>query len=302
MREVKKAVQYWCRDVIDGNLTGRGTTIAVLDTGIHLHPDFGTRVIGFKDFVNNRPEPYDDNGHGTHVAGILAGDGRSLNRMYAGMAPEAHIVSAKVLNEKGDGQIDQVIMGIQYILREQRHLGIQIVNISIGTLPHPQNEGEQALLYWVEKLWDAGLVVVTAAGNMGPREGSITLPGISRKVITVGASGAPEDTGRPAGRKRMYSGCGPTQDCVKKPDVTAPGFGVYSCNYEYPQKSRSPYIQKSGSSMATPVVAGAAALLLQKYPDLKNIDVKMRMWSCCKDAGLKENCQGHGLINIPNLL
>lgn len=302
MKELKKTIHYWCPDVIDRKLTGKGVTIAVLDTGIQLHPDLVSHIADWKDCVNGREQPYDDNGHGTHVAGILAGDGRCMKRMYAGMAPDARLVPVKVLNGKGDGRIDQVIRGIRYILKEKERLRIRIVNISIGTLPHPQNEGEQTLLFWVEKLWDAGLVVVAAAGNLGPAQGSITLPGISRKVITVGACQEPAGAGIPAGARRMYSGCGPTLDCVKKPDVTAPGLGIYSCNYLYPKHSRMPYIKKSGTSMATPVISGASALLLEKYPDMSNTEVKLRVWNGCEDTGLPENRQGHGRIHIQKLL
>lgn len=302
MKELKKTIHYWCPDVIDRKLAGRGIAIAVLDTGIQPHPDLASHISGWRDCVNAREQPYDDNGHGTHVAGILAGDGRCMNRMYAGMAPDARLIAVKVLNEKGDGRIDQVIQGIRFILKEKERLGIRIVNVSIGTLPHPQNEGERQLLFWVEKLWDAGLVVVAAAGNLGPEEGSITLPGISRKVITVGACQEAAGTALTSGRKRMYSGCGPTLECIKKPDVAAPGLGIYSCNYLYPKRSRMPYIRKSGTSMATPVVSGAAALLLGKYPDMTNTEVKLRIWNSCEDMGVPENQQGHGRIHIQKLL
>ena len=301
MKELKNKIHYWCPEVTRYPLTGKHVTAAVLDTGIAAHPDLAPRLLGWKDCVNGERHCYDDNGHGTHVAGILGGDGKCSGRQYAGIAPEVSIIGVKVLDEKGDGQIENVISGIQYVLDEQKRSRIRIANISLGTLPHPGNEEEERLLFWVERLWDAGIVVVTAAGNMGPDAGSITLPGISRKVITVGACDT--FTGQ-RGMKTApaYSGCGPTLECIKKPDVSAPGNRVFSCNFRYPSTSRFPYIGKNGTSMATPVISGAAALLLQKYPDMSNMEMKLRLWDSCDNAGLPENWQGHGRINIQKFL
>ena len=302
MQNLKQSIHYWCPDTVSGNLTGKGIGIAVLDTGIAPHPDLRQHIVSWKDMVNGEKQPYDDNGHGTHVTGILAGDGRSSNRIMAGMAPRAGIVAVKVLNSKGDGRIADVIGGIRYILKERNRYNIRVVNISIGTAPHPGNEDEANLVNWVERLWDAGMVVVTAAGNMGPETCSITLPGISRKVITVGSCVRLHESIDNMKKAYLYSGCGPTEDCIKKPDVTAPGTGIYSCNYRYPFRSRLPYLKKSGTSMATPVVSGCTALLLEKYPDMKNIEVKLRLWESCEDLGLPENRQGHGQINVEKFL
>ncbi|MGN0405393.1 MAG: S8 family peptidase [Bariatricus sp.] len=302
MYNLKRNVHYWCQDTISGNLTGKGIGIAVLDTGIAPHPDLKERLIAWKDMVHDRENPYDDNGHGTHVAGILSGDGRSSRKTISGMAPKSGIMAVKVLNSKGDGKISHVIGGIRFILQERHRYHIRIVNISIGTAPHPGNEDEDELVYWVEQLWDAGLVVVTAAGNLGPDTCSITLPGISRKVITVGSCLRQTCSNDVSRQAFLYSGCGPTEDCVKKPDITAPGNGIYSCNYRYPVYSRMPYLKKSGTSMATPVVSGSTALLLEKYPDMRNTEVKLRLWESCDDLGLPENRQGHGQINVAKLL
>ncbi len=302
MYSLKRNVHYWCQDTISGNLTGKGINIAILDTGIAPHPDLKDHMIAWKDMVHNREKPYDDNGHGTHVSGILSGDGRSSRKTISGIAPESGIMAVKVLNSKGDGRIAHVIGGIQYILRERNRYRIRIVNISIGTAPHPGNADEAELVSWVDRLWDAGLVVVTAAGNLGPDTCSITLPGISRKVITVGSCLGQSFSNEVPQQALLYSGCGPTEECVKKPDITAPGNGIYSCNYRYPVYSRMPYLKKSGTSMATPVVSGSVALLLEKYPDMKNTEVKLRLWDSCDDLGLPENRQGHGQINITKLL
>ena len=278
MQTLKQKIHYWCPDTTSGTITGKGVCVAILDTGMALHPDLKYRIVGWKDMVQKKRSPYDDNGHGTHVAGILAGDGRSSHRMMVGMAPRADLIAVKVLNQKGDGRISDVIGGIQYILREQKRYKIRVVNISIGTAPHAGNEDEKKLVYWVDRLWDAGMVVITAAGNMGPGEGSITLPGNSKKVITVGSCLKNTSEVQQEKSAFSYSGCGPTGECIAKPDVTAPGTGIYSCNYRYPYQSNMPYLKKSGTSMATPVVSGCTALLLEKYPDMKNVEVKMHLW------------------------
>lgn len=302
MKEVKKKIHY---DHISNSpqlLTGKGITIALLDSGCAPHPDLAGRISGWCDCVHGKTALYDNNGHGTHLAGILVGSGRAMDGHFSGIAPGAKLVVLKVLNEKGGGKIAQVILGIRFTLALQKKLNIRIVNLSLGTRFHPDDEDEQKLLYWVDRLWDAGLIVVTAAGNFGPGAKSITLPGVSRKVITVGACEAGDVRREDPGQPQEYSGCGPTGECIKKPDISAPGNHIYSCNYRYPRFSRLPYIKKSGTSMATPVVAGAAALLLEKYPDMNNIEVKMRLWNSCEDLGLPENRQGHGRLDLRKLL
>ena len=130
-------------------------------------------------------------------------------------------------------------------------------------------------------LWDAGLVVVVSAGNYGPKDGTIAIPGSSRKVITVGVTGGSQIVNVHSQKEWNYSGRGPTKQCVVKPDLTAPGTKVISCNGQYTHRWKKPYISKSGTSMATPVVAGAIACLLSKYPDMTNVEVKLRLRESC---------------------
>ena len=293
MKDLKRKIHYWCSDTMQNKITGKGVVCAVLDTGITQHPDLAGRIVGWKDCVQGKKTIYDDNGHGTHVAGILAGNGKSGRGLYSGMAPEAQIFAVKVLNQRGGGKIRDVINGIRYVLLKQKEMKIRIVNISIGTLPHKKDPEDELFLFWVERLWDAGLVVVTASGNKGPKEGSVTIPGNSQKVITVGAD---EELGK------KYSGCGPTGDCIKKPDLAVPGNRIYSCNYLYPVRSPYAYIPKTGTSMATPVVSGAAALVLQKYPDMCNLELKYRLWNSCEKGRYYDRRQGHGNLHVEKLL
>ena len=177
---------------------------------------------------------------------------------------------------------------------------MRIVNISVGTQPNLAQEQKQIFLEAVEELWDRGLVVVVSAGNYGPEEGSVAVPGNSPKVITVGV---PDTEIRAASRRKNnvnYSGRGPTGACVVKPDVFAPGTGIISCNARYGHSGEHPYIMKTGTSMATPVVSGTIACLLSKYPDMTNVEVKLKLReSCVKSPGTGA---GWGLLNVERLL
>jgi len=160
-------------------------------------------------------------------------------------------------------------------------------------------------------VWDNGIVVVVAAGNNGPGPMSISTPGISRKVITVGSSDdnvAVEIFGN--SKSKDYSGRGPTPFCIKKPDIVAPGSNIISCNISrYSLRSKDGYANspmmytvKSGTSMATPVVSGAIALLLSKYPNLTNKEVKLKLRESAVDLGHHWEKQGWGLLNVRRLL
>ena len=167
--------------------------------------------------------------------------------------------------------------------------GIRIINISVGAAAM-DSKAAARLIKAVEQAWDQGFVVVTAAGNMGPAYGSVTAPGSSKKVITVGASDMLD-------RISSVSGAGPTAECVCKPDLVAPGADVISC-----ANKRNSYAIKSGTSMSTPRVSGAIALLLQKDPFLTNVEVKMLLRESCLDLGYPRNRQGWGKLDIQKLL
>ena len=284
MEQVKEKVSYWCEDTKSYRVEGEGIGVAVLDTGIALHPDFDSRITYFKDFVNKQEMLYDDNGHGTHIAGIIGGSGKLSDGVYSGIAPKCNLIPLKVLDKRGNGEITYVIEGIKWILQNSEKYNIRVVNISVGTLPNTEKAEEEKLLTAVEELWNRGMVVVVAAGNYGPKRQSITVPGVSKKVITVGASDDGIELFTIEGPLQDYSGRGPTEECVMKPDLVAPGSKIYSCNSRYGKKGRA-YTHKSGTSMATPVVSGAVALLLSKYPEMTNVEVKLRLRQTCVDLG-----------------
>lgn len=265
--------------------TGKGIGVCILDTGIYEHIDFTGRIWAFYDFLAFKRRPYDDNGHGTHVAGLVAGDGTASMGKYRGAAPGCGIISLKVLDRYGTGSQDDVLRALRWIRENRQQYRIRVVNISVGTTCNSKRNHAR-LLESVEQLWDEGVVVVTAAGNQGPRPGSITAPGSSKKVITVGSSDLLE--GRSA-----ISGRGPTEECVCKPDIVAPGNKIMSC---VPGKPYS-YGVKSGTSMSTPLVTGAIACALEKDPTLTNTDIKTMLMNSAEDMGLPQNLQGWGKFN-----
>ncbi|MDO4337633.1 MAG: S8 family peptidase [Eubacteriales bacterium] len=270
--------------------TGKGVGVAILDTGLYPHRDFANRIRAFADFLSYKKYPYDDNGHGTHVAGILGGDGRASGGKYRGMAPGCGLIGLKVLDRFGNGNKEDLLRAFEWLRRNYEKYGIRIVNISVGTTYKTRNEHE-ALIRGVEALWDSGLVVVAAAGNQGPRPGSITAPGSSRKVITVGSSDMLEG-------KSAVSGRGPTFECVCKPDLVAPGNRITACA----PGPDFPYGTKSGTSMSTPLVSGAIALMLEKNPGLTNVEIKMMLRDSTDDLGLPRNQQGWGKFNCKKFL
>ena len=297
-------------------LTGRGIGIAIMDTGIGHHPDLtGSKscLAGFYDTINNRPTFYDDNGHGTHVAGIIAGNGSACHGLYRGIAPGAHIYMIKVLNKNGEGNTENVIKGIDWILKHYIEYNIRIVNISVGSTKDKKFNEDSPLVKSVNKLWSAGLVVLTAAGNHGPAPYSIGAPGNSRKIITVGASEA-----KLYENSRDYSGRGPTDNCIKKPDIVAPGSNVTSCypieltsryspayyrkNNKIEYHGNAPYLARSGTSMSTPVVSACIALLLEKNPSMSNKDVKLHLRNTAYNLGFPHSRQGWGMIKCDRLL
>ncbi len=277
-------------------ITGRGITAAVLDTGICAHPDFDDRIVCFYDFTGRSPRLYDDASHGTHVSGILGGNGCASGGKYRGIAPECRLVHLKVLDRFGQGRMKDLREGIEWVIENKERYQIRIMNISAGA-SREDSESEQ-LLQAVESAWDAGIVVVVAAGNMGPEPMTVTIPGNSRKVITVGASD--EFRIHPAHRNASYSGRGPTKECICKPELAAPGTGIVSCSANW--RIGRYYQAKSGTSMAAPAISGCVALLLSREPYLSNVEVKMRLKNAAEDAGLPFNRQGWGIPNMKKLL
>ena len=295
MNQARKSIH--CEDLDTMGLTGAGVGVAVLDTGIYPHEDFENRIMAFKDFVRRRPGPYDDNGHGTHIAAMIGGNGASSDGRYRGVAPGCGLIAVKVLDFRGNGFASDVLAGLRWIRENKEKYGIRVVNISVGSLSRKDMSENSVLVRGVDAAWDDGLVVVVAAGNHGPGRMTITTPGISRKVITVGCSDDYKEVEVMGNRMVDYSGRGPTMACISKPDLVAPGSGIISCCNQPGQ-----YMPKSGTSMSTPLVSGAVALLLERYPQMTNRGVKLRLIARAGETGRPHNQQGWGLLDVGRLL
>jgi len=280
---------YWFgADAIatDYGLTGAGMAIAVIDTGIDPgHADLdGGKIIGWKDYVNGLTTPYDDHGHGTHVSSIAAGAGHG-NPIYKGVAPGASLVGVKVLNSGGSGLNSDVIAAIDWCVTNKNAFlyPIKVMNLSLGS--GGSSDGTDSVCVACNNAMDAGIVVVLAAGNDGPATYTIGSPAAAAKPVTVGAM---SDLGKngfylagygpPSDR---YSSRGPTADGRIKPDVSAPGVNIMAAQYG----TTTGYVQMSGTSMASPFVAGISALILQRNPTFTPALVKSRIMSTAQDWG-----------------
>jgi serine protease AprX len=315
--------------VPESGFTGAGVTVAVVDSGVALHPEIQTLVAAV-DFVNVVPPlglppnpntnplaSVDPMGHGTHVAGIIAGNGsHSTGGKLAGVAPLASLVSVRVLDGTGHGQASDVLAGLQWILAHKAEFGIGVVNISLG---HPVYEtiDTDPLVQAVDSLWDAGIVVVCSAGNAG-RSGLVTItsPCNSRKVITVGALNDRRTPITTDDIMATYSSKGPTAiDLIAKPDLVAPGNRIVSTRSAgsyldtlFPERRVAAdilqpdvfeHIEMSGTSMAAPIVAGTAALMLEQDPTLNPATVKARlMLSARKPPFGSPFITGAGVLDI----
>ena len=184
MYRVRK--QLGCNDVLQQSCKGSPVTVAVLDTGIYPHPDFMGRIIAFQDFVNQKSMVYDDSGHGTHVAGCIGGSGFSSGGRYKGVAPQCLLCIGKVLDHEGDGSIESMYQGLLWIMQNRLKYRIRILNISVGIGQNGERKKLEEVAGLLEAVWDAGIVVICAAGNAGPENGTLSPLGKSRKVITVG--------------------------------------------------------------------------------------------------------------------
>ena len=266
----------------DGNASAYSSAdlvAAVIDTGIdagHVDLDEG-KVLAFKDFVNGRTAPYDDNGHGTHIAGTIAGDGDGrTDGANRGVAPAAGLVGVKVLDANGGGTMADVTAAIDWIVENRDVYGIEVINLSLGASGCA--DGTDATSVAADNAHAAGLLVAVAAGNDGPGTCTIGAPGAARSALTVGAMA---DTTARGFSQAYFSSRGPTADGRIKPDVSAPGVAITSAQ----AGTASGYVAHDGTSMATPFVTGVALLMRDANPSLTAQQVKDAVRATAIDWG-----------------
>ncbi len=316
--------------------TGRGVGVAIIDSGITpWHDELtysgssprvltkgGQRIAAFVDYTQEDQvledvPPYDDYGHGTHVAGIIAGNGLGSNGLRKGSAPEAHLVVLKVLDRVGRGNISDVADAVDYAREHKDDFNIRVINLSIAAKPS-NPEDEDLLAEATKAAVEAGIVVVAAAGNLGsdkdthePQYGGITAPGVYPWVLTVGAY---DQNGTASPRDdviALFSSRGPTAyTFLAKPDLVAPGTAIVSLfdptSELYARKAGDgslvggEYISLSGTSVAAPAVSGTVALMVQAYPSLTpNLAKAVLQYTATFDPDYDRLTQGAGYLN-PN--
>lgn len=279
-------------------LTGQGVGVAIVDSGVYPHPDLAGRIVASIDFTSESPtvssaSTGDPGGHGTHVAGLVAGDGSLSGGAFTGVAPRANIVNVRVIDATGSSNVSTILRGLQWVLANRVTYNIKVVNMSLGSTPTGSYKSD-LMATAAEVLNFAGVTVVVSAGNTGPFAGTVTAPATDPYVITVGAL---DDNGTSLSLDDLmaaFSSRGRTLfDNLSKPDLVAPGRKMVSL--------RSPgsaldtlfadrqvtatgaltadYYRLSGTSMAAPVVAGVIALMVERNPTLSPAQIKKRLKS-----------------------
>jgi serine protease AprX len=278
--------------VWDAGVTGDGIGVAVIDTGIAkmrgLKKDANGnkgRIVGWVDFVDGKKKPKDPNGHGTHIAGVIANSQKGLDGEWNGVAPNVDLVGVRVADENGHATYETVLLGIQWAVDHQADYNIRVINFSLSAparTPYWADPINMALMY----AWSQGIVVVASAGNNGPEALTIGVPGNNPYVITVGAF---TDAYTPGDWTDDYipsfSSAGPTYDGFVKPDLVAPGGHIVSTMkgnsklaQDYPDHIVSKnYFQMAGTSQAAASVSGIVALMLEQNPGLTPNQVKYRL-------------------------
>ncbi|MFE1292225.1 S8 family serine peptidase [Streptomyces sp. NPDC058751] len=265
--------------------TGKGVKVAVLDTGVDQdHPDLQGVEIAEKNFSSS-PGPEDRDGHGTHVASILAGTGARSGGRYKGVAPDVQLLDGKVLSDGGFGNSSGIVRGMQWAVDQ----GAQVVSMSIGINDFEDVDPMEAA---VARLSDKALFVVSA-GNSGDRPGTINSPGSAPEALTVGAVDKQD-------RIAPFSSRGPTATGESKPDITAPGVDITAAlTTKSPESSGDGYTTMSGTSMSAPHVAGAAALLFQQHPTWSGARIKALLTGSAKpNPELDASRQGAGRVDL----
>ncbi len=298
-------------------LTGQGVGVAIVDSGVYPHPDLAGRIVASIDFTTALPTVsttpgVDPGGHGTHVAGLVAGDGTLSGGAYTGVAPRANIIDVRVVDSNGSSNVSTILRGLQWVLANRITYNIKVVNMSLGATPTGSYKSD-FMATAAEVLTFSGITVVVSAGNSGPLAGTVTTPATDPYVITVGAL---DDSGTSLlldDLMTVFSSRGRTPfDNLSKPDLVAPGRKMVSLRSPgsaldtlFPERQvtatsalTADYYRLSGTSMAAPVVAGVVALMVERNPTLSPAQIKRRLKSTATSLMFGTTLdRGAGLVN-----
>ena len=282
---------------------GDGVTVAVIDTGVSRVGDLGDRVLARVDLTPEL-DGYDRYGHGTHMIGLVAGDGNASAGRWAGAAPGASIVSVKVAGWNGATDVSMVLAGLHWVAANRQRYGIHVVNLSYGT-DSSQKWSEDPLNLAVERLWRAGVLVVASAGNRAEGGSKIDKPADDPHVLTVGAADTRRTTTTSDDIVAPFSSRGPTGEGVAKPDILAPGVSVVShsapggtISQRRPEaRIDAEHSKGTGTSQAAAIVSGIAARMFDAAPDLTPDEAKAALIGTASPdlAGIPG--AGAGLVN-----
>ena len=291
--------------------SGKGIGVAVIDSGVADHPDLAGRIVARVDLTGEGSNG-DPGGHGTHVAGLIAGDGTASKGAWTGVAPQANIVSVRVIDATGHAKLSTIFAGLQWVLANRVTYNIRIANLSFGGTALSGYQ-DDLLASAVEMLNFAGLTVVVSAGNSGAGQSTITTPATDPFVITVGADDDHNTSGLRDDSVAKWSSRGPTAfDGIAKPDLIAPGRKVIGLRaagstidtlyadrrVEAKGASVAQYFTMSGTSVAAPIVAGVVALYLERHPSATPRDVKRQLTATARPlAGVRAADQGAGVVD-----
>ncbi|HEX2069594.1 MAG TPA: S8 family peptidase [Actinomycetota bacterium] len=301
-REWQRAIKLL--DSRSAGYNGSGVTVAMLDTGIQPVPDLAGRIKASADFTSEG-DGLDRYGHGTHMAGIIAGTGSSSNGVWSGVAPKADLVSVKVAGVDGSTDVSVVIAGLQWIVGNRATFDIKVLNLAFGT-DSVQSYLVDPLNYAVEQVWASGIFVAVAAGNRGPDPATIGKPSDDPYVVSVGAADLNATTSRTDDSVAEFSSRGPTQDALLKPDLVAPGISIVSnravgstVDLAHPLAAIDDnYMKGTGTSQATAVIAGVAALMYQAKPSMSANVAKATILQTAGDSTAVQPGGGSGLVNV----
>lgn len=284
--DVVRAAKTWGMGI-----TGAGVNVAIVDTGVNTSGDLAGQVLHAEDFSGEQND-VDSYGHGTFVAGLIAGTGSGSAGAVKGVAPGAKIVSLKIAGADGTTDVTRVLEALEWIVDFKDAYGIRVVNLSLG-FTTTQSYLVDPLDFAVERVWNAGIVVVAAAGNGNNVPGSITTPGNDPFVITVGGSSDKTTVALSDDKLASFSSVGPTVDGVQKPEILAPGRSVVSSrssgstiDLTYPESEiGTTYAKGSGTSFSAAIASGVAALVIQRTWALSPNQVKQRIISTTRVVG-----------------